>query len=109
LVKEKSKIPILISYDEGINKYSGLIDIALDLGFVVKPSMGWYSRVNKETGEIEEKKFRIKDTNTKDFWDQILNSETFKNAVYERYAISSNSIISDDVIEEVFTAEEEYE
>lgn len=102
-VKEKSKIPITISYEEGINKYSGLLDIALELKFVCKPSMGWYSRVDVKTGEIEEKKFRAKDTNTKEFWEPILNSQEFKDAVYNRYSISSHSIISDEEIQAQFT------
>lgn len=108
-VREKSKIPINISFDNGVSKYSGLIDIALELGFVMKPSNGWYSRVNKETGEVEEKKYRLKETNTKDFWEPILNSERFKNDVYDRYAISSHSIISDGDIEEEFNKNQDNE
>lgn len=110
-VKEKSKIPITISYEEGINKYSGLLDIALELKFVCKPSVGWYSKVNSQTGEIEEKKYRAKDTNTKEFWQPILDSQEFKDAVYNHYSISSHSIITDDDINNSFesVSEEEYE
>lgn len=103
-VREKSKFTFTVTFDGGINRWSGLIDIAIDLGFVVKPSNGWYSRVNKETGEIEEKKFRMKDTNNKDFWDPILSSEAFNVAVQERFAISSSSVISDEEIENQFNA-----
>lgn len=102
----KSKIPISVSFETGISKYSGLLDIALELNFVVKPSNGWYSRVNVKTGEIEEKKYRAKETNTKEFWEPILNSQEFKDAVYNRYSISSHSIISDDEIEEEFNQTE---
>jgi hypothetical protein len=106
-VREKSKIPINISFDNGVSKWSGLLDIALDVGFVTKPSMGWYSRVNTETGEVEDKKFRIKDTNNKEFWEPLINSEKFKDAIYNRYAISSHSIMSDEEVEEQFNQEEE--
>ena len=106
-VREKSKVPITISFDSGISKYSGLIDIALELGFVTKPSMGWYSKVDVESGEVEDKKYRLKDTSNKDFWDSLLNSKKFKDAVYNRYAISSHSVISDDVIDEEFKKDEE--
>ena len=95
-VKEKSKIPVNISFENGISKWSGLMDIALDLGFCTKPKVGWYSKVNVDSGEIEDKLYRLKDTMNKDFWDSILNSVSFKNAVYEKYAISSGSIIKDD-------------
>ena len=37
-VREKSKIPISVSFDGGISKYSGLLDLALESGHVVKPS-----------------------------------------------------------------------
>jgi RecA/RadA recombinase len=61
-VREKSKIPVTVSFDGGISTWSGLLDMATESGHVVKPSNGWYSRVNTTTGEVEEKKFRIKDT-----------------------------------------------
>ncbi len=105
-VKEKSKIPISVSFETGISKYSGLLDIAMELGFLQKPSNGWYAKVNTKTGEIEEKKYRAKETNTKEFWEPILNSQEFKDAVYNRYSISSHSIISDDEIEEEFNQTE---
>lgn len=101
-VKEKSKIPINISFDNGISRWSGLMDIAIDVGFCVKPKMGWYSKIDPETGEVEEKLYRLKDTNTKDFWGSLLNSTKFKEAIYNRYGISSHAIISDEEIQEEF-------
>lgn len=95
-VVPRSKIPITVSFEKGISKYSGLLEIALDLGFCVKPSMGWYSRIDPETGVVEDKKYRVKDTNTKDFWEPLLTSQKFKDAVYNKYSISSHSIMSDD-------------
>ena len=40
-VKEKSKIPISVSWEGGIEEFSGLLDVALAGGYVVKPSNGW--------------------------------------------------------------------
>jgi len=112
-VREKSKIPINISFENGVSKWSGLMDIAIELGHCIKPKMGWYSKVNKETGEVEDKLYRLKDTNNKDFWEPILNSKVFQDDVYNNYGISSRSIISDDDIAEEFSKdaeiEEEYE
>lgn len=99
-VRQKSKIPISVSFDKGISKYSGMLEIATDLGFVVKPSMGWFSRIDSETGEVEAKKYRAKDTNTKEFWEPILTSQKFKDAVYNKFSISAHDIISDESIEE---------
>src|SRR5210317_1778601 len=41
-VREKSKIPVSVSHTGGISRWSGLLDIAIEGGFVVKPSNGWY-------------------------------------------------------------------
>lgn len=105
-VKEKSKIPVSVSFDGGISKWSGLLDIALESGHVIKPSNGWYSKVNVETGEIEDKKYRIKDTDTRDFWLPIVTSKSFNEFVTKRYQVAHGDIIRDDEILEDF---EKYE
>ena len=92
-VKEKSKIPVSVSFDGGISRWSGLLDLALDAGLVVKPTNGWYSRVDVSTGEIEDKKYRIKETDTKDFWMPIITSEKFQTYVKEKYQIASGDIM----------------
>ena len=105
-VKEKSKIPVAVSFDGGISKWSGLLDLALESGHVVKPSNGWYSKVDKETGEVEDKKYRIKDTDTKDFWLSIVTSKSFNEFVQNKYAIAHGDIIRDD---EIMSDLEKYE
>ena len=94
-VKEKSKIPVTVSFDGGISKWSGLLDVAIESKHVVKPSNGWYSKVNPETGEVEDKKYRIKDTDTKDFWTSILEDPTFLKFVEEKYSVTSGNIMQE--------------
>jgi RecA/RadA recombinase len=48
-VKEKSKIPISVSWEGGVQKWSGLLDIALEGGFVIKPKNGWYTAYDPAT------------------------------------------------------------
>jgi hypothetical protein len=100
-VREKSKIPVAVSFDGGIQKYSGLMDIALEGNFVNKPSNGWYSKVDQETGEVSPHRKRFDDTQTAEFWNDILASEKFKEYVRKRYEITYGSIMGKDpVLEE---------
>lgn len=108
-VREKSKIPIEVTFEGGISKWSGLLDIALQSGHVVKPSNGWYSRVDGSTGEIEDKKWRVKDTYSKEFWLDILTDKTFSDWIEKRYRMAGGQMVQSDV--EITTAdiEEEYD
>ena len=92
-VKEKSKIPVAVSFDGGISRWSGLLDVALDGGFVVKPSNGWYSKVDPTSGEIEDKKYREKETDTKDFWMSLITSTKFQQYVKDKYQIAAGAIM----------------
>jgi len=80
-VKEKSKIPISVSWEGGVQPYSGLLDVALAGGYVVKPSNGWYSHKDSD------KKVRETDTLTKEFWDPIFETTDFKEFVKKQYTI----------------------
>ena len=56
-VKEKSKIPISVTWEGGIEKWSGLTEVAIESGHVVKPKNGWYMAKNPATGD--EKRYKI--------------------------------------------------
>ena len=45
----KKSLRFLVSWEGGIEEFSGLLDVALAGGYVVKPSNGWYQVVNKES------------------------------------------------------------
>lgn len=95
-VREKSKIPVSVKFDGGISKWSGLLEMALDSGHVVKPSNGWYSKVDTVNGVVDDKKVRLKDTDNKEFWLPILSDKTFQDWVKNNYQISTGSIIAFD-------------
>jgi RecA/RadA recombinase len=98
-VREKSKIPVSVSFDGGISRWSGLLDIALESGHVTKPSNGWYAKVDAD-GVIEDKKYRLKETDTKEFWMPILKQPSFYEYVKNKYTVTSGDIIKDDSIDE---------
>jgi hypothetical protein len=99
--KEKSKIPVCVSFKGGISKWSGLIDLALESGIVIKPSNGWYQKVNLATGELLEKKYRLKETESAEFWDPILESTQFKAFIESKYKVSHGDIFGNDIDEDI--------
>jgi RecA/RadA recombinase len=106
-VREKSKIPVEVTFEGGISTWSGLLDVAMEGKFVVKPSNGWYSKVDQATGEVEEKKYRVKDTYTKDFWMPILQTKAFRDYIEGRYKVASIDMVGAEMDGEDIT--EEYE
>ena len=89
------EIPVNVSFDGGISRWSGLLDVALAGGFVVKPSNGWYSKVDPSSGEIEDRKYREKETDTKEFWMSLITSKKFQDYVKSEYQIASGAIMQD--------------
>jgi len=97
-VKEKSKIPVSVSFDGGISTWSGLLDLAIESKHVVKPKNGWYQRVDSD-GVIEEKNYREKDTDTKDFWMPILKQKSFRDFIENKYRVASGEIMTSNIDE----------
>jgi len=100
-VKEKSKIPIEVTFEGGISTWSGLLDVAIEGGFVVKPSNGWYSHKD------DDKKYRLKDTYTKEFWLPILADKNFRQFIDDTYRIAGSEMLRKEVTAEEI--DEEFE
>src|SRR5210317_23122 len=100
-VKEKSKIPVSVSWDGGVERFSGLLDVAIAGGFVIKPSNGWYQRVDTETGEVVDPKVRQKDTLTEEFWAPLISNEKFKDFIKAAYTIGHKSMLDFDQLDGV--------
>jgi RecA/RadA recombinase len=99
-VKEKSKIPISVSWEGGVQQYSGLLDVALAGNYVTKPSNGWYCRVDTSTGELLDPKVRLKETLNAEFWEPIFEFTDFKEFVTKQYKIGLPTQIDPDKIVE---------
>lgn len=99
-VKEKSKIPITVSWDGGVRNFSGLLDVALAGGYVTKPSNGWYARTDRQTGEVGPK-VRQEQTLEKEFWDPIFAETDFKDFLKKQYSIGHQEQVSmESIVEE---------
>lgn len=92
-VREKSKIPITVSFEGGISTWSGLLDIAMEAGWVTKPKNGWY------TSKYATKNYREAETDCKEFWYPILKDAEFQQWIMNRYMLATdNEMVTDDDI-----------
>jgi len=96
-VKEKSKIPITISYNGGINKWSGLLDLAIESGHVVKPKVGWYAVFDKETGELGKNMRAAEIVDNKDIWTHLLENTDFPQWIKNKYTLANGELIHEDI------------
>ena len=100
-VKEKSKIPISVTWEGGIERFSGLLAIALAGNYVAKPSNGWYQVVDRSTGELVGTKIREKDTLSEAFWGPIFKDTDFSKFLISYYQIGHKSMIEGEIDVEV--------
>ncbi len=98
-VREKSKIPITVTFAGGISKWSGLLDISEKLGYITKPKVGWYEAINPETGEvISEKLMRAKELNSNgDFWKMMFTETNLAESIKSRYTVGGKPLMTEDV------------
>lgn len=87
LVKEKSKFPVRVLFDSGIFKWSGLLELAIELGYVkeegrshIKVHLGeesklWLSKASEE--QLDE------------WYQELLDNTDFKEAVKMKYSLTS--------------------
>ena len=94
-VKEKSKIPISVSWEGGVQKWSGLLDIALEGGFVIKPKNGWYTAYDPATKTELTGNLRAAQTLTKEFWETIFTKTAFASYIKQKYTIGLRDMIND--------------
>lgn len=80
-VKEKSKIEVNVTYEDGVSKFSNILPLAIEFGVVSKQPAGWYIIKGTET------KCREKDLYTDEFLNSLLNNEEFKKFVEKKYKI----------------------
>ena len=98
-VKEKSKIPISVSWEGGVQRFSGLLDVALAGNYCTKPSNGWYARVDKSTGEISEPKVRLAETLNEEFWKPVFEDTDFADFLKKQYSIGlAQQIDMDEIV-----------
>jgi len=95
-VKEKSKLEILVKFDGGISKYTGILDLAVLAGEVIKPKNARFQLVDKSTGEILGEPVKEDATECEEFLGVVLKRETFKEWVRDTFKLAEGKMLADD-------------
>lgn len=97
-VREKSAIPITVTFNGGISKWSGLAEVAEKLGYINKPKVGWYEALNPETGEVlTDKLMRAKEVNASgELWKMLLTETNLAEDIKNNYTVATGSIMQDE-------------
>jgi hypothetical protein len=114
-IRDKTKIPISVHFEHtdsegevrrGILKYSGLLDIAKDTGFVQKCKVGRSNGFELYIdGEPTDIKTITKDADVNDeFWDQVFEKTNFKEVVESVYSIPTDRTAEQSALAEKFEA-----
>jgi RecA/RadA recombinase len=93
-VKEKSKVLITVGFDKGIQRYSGLLEVALEGGYVIKPKNGWYVAFDPATKKELSKSMREDQTYDKAFWDNIFDNTDFKKYVEKTFSLGNTEMLA---------------
>lgn len=96
-IKEKSSIPITVTFNGGISKYSGLLDIAVETGFVIRPNNRSYVRnLKDENGNLETRLWKKSELDSDEFWNPLLENKDFKTAVKNLFKLDGEKTFTVD-------------
>lgn len=91
-VREKVKLPFKVDYEDGIQKWDAIFDLALEAEYLLKPKMGWYQTVDPETGELSEKNYRFAQIIKNDeFFEKLVDNAEFQKFVEQSYKLGSTT------------------
>jgi RecA/RadA recombinase len=96
-IREKSKIPVTVTFEGGISKWSGLMEVAEQGGYTTKPNLGWYEGVNPKTGEIlTTNKIRAKEVlESSEFWLMMFEKTDLASSIKSCYTMASGQMFTD--------------
>lgn len=90
-VREKSKFPFTVLYGGGIQKYSGLFDLGLEMGYIKKVTPQTYA-IPSLFAEKAAKRKAYEDSNT--VWVAVLKDPVFKEMIYSNFSYATNDIFN---------------
>lgn len=91
-VREKSVIPLQVTFENGIQRWSGMFDLAKELNWITMPKSGWYQVCNPHTGEVIRENCRAKElVNNTEFWEKLI-SMGFNDDVKKRFQLAGDHV-----------------
>lgn len=100
-VREKSSFPVAVSFDGGINKWSGLLEMAMESGHVASYKKGWYQRIDPTSGELIGTAWRKSDLETnEEFWTDMIANTNFPQWITKNFEIGGGPIVSRSMYDE---------
>lgn len=89
-IQEGRALPIEVMYDGGIQRYSGMLEIARAVGWVLMPTNGRYFRKKYDEFDNGDKpKTWFKKDMGDDFWEPLLNDPEFCEAVNNSFKLNT--------------------
>jgi RecA/RadA recombinase len=82
-VKQGTKIPITVSFDSGIDKWSGLLQLGVEAGYIIKPTAQTYALAHKPEEAFKEKKLVGNDA----FFQSLLKDTDFPSWVEKQFVL----------------------
>ena len=101
LVREKMKIPITVTYDQGINKWSGLLENAIEAGLIVKPVAGRYELESSRGKRYTEAEILKADH----IWESLLKNKKFTEYIKDKYSSAGSGSLMSEETEDVLPTE----
>lgn len=88
-VREKAKLPFVVTYEDGIQKWDAIFDLAFEYGIITKPKMGWYQLADPETGELRDKNVRLAQVmEDEEYFKRLIKNEDFKKFVEKKFKLT---------------------
>lgn len=92
-VIEKTKLPLVVTYEHGINLWGGFIDDMIESGFITKSSKDKYQIVDKTTGELGGIEYTKSSLETEEIMKPLIYSEGFQEFIRSKYMLSANNLL----------------
>ena len=83
-VIEGSKFPVTVTFEDGIDKYSGIFDLGLDLGFISRPTTQTASLDFIQPEPITGRRKLIE---TPENMQKLIDNPDFKSAVHKKFSL----------------------